>query len=478
MPKMNIPEPLLPFVELQKRFKIAFGGRGGTKSQTFAQIFLMKAQTERAKTLCLRELQNSIADSVHALLVSQITEMGLDGFSYTDTAIRLDGQDMFKFKGMARNPDSVKSMHGFKYAWVEEAQASSEDSIRLLTPTLREAESEIWMSLNPMSSADPVSQRFLQPFMSTLMRQGYYEDDQHYVVWINYMDNPWFPLELEKERAWDYSNLPRAIYNHIWLGHYLDEIEGSIIPVEWFDAAIDAHEVLNIEPVGAKYVSHDPSDNGADAKGLAYRHGCVFLDITEYRINDVNAGCDWATDYAITVDADYFIWDCDGLGVSLRRQVGEALNAKRIDYQEFKGSMGVDHPKRPYDPKAIGGKPKTNKQTFKNKRAQYYWVMRDKFLNTYQAVVQGKYHAPEDLICISSKIKYLDKLRAEVCRLPLKQNDNGLIQMMSKDEMKRLHKIDSPNMADSMMMSFAVESTAIKRRQPQIPSIRGRRMSR
>lgn len=477
--QLKLPRKMRPFLEIPKRFKVCYGGRGSGKSQGFGSAFLMKAETEHAKTMCLRELQNSLDDSVHSLLRTLIYDLGLtDDFDVLDKAIRMGGVDMFKFKGMARNPDAVKSMHGFKYAWGEEAQAFSEESIRMLTPTIREAESEIWFSMNPGSQADPMSQRFLEPFMADLKRDGYYEDDQHLIIEMNYRDNPWFPAELEAERQWDYDNLPRAVYNHIWEGAYLDEIEGSIIPVEWFDAAIDAHIKLNWKIKGARYVSHDPSDNGADAKGLAYRHGSLFKDVTEYRINDVNAGCDWATDYACAVDADYFIWDCDGLGVSLRRQVGEALGPKRIDYQEFKGSMAVDYPGRPYDNKARGGRPKTNKDTFKNKRSQYGWTLRDKFYNTFRAVTMGEYVDPDDCLSLSSSIKYMDKLRSEVCRIPLWPNDNGLIQLMSKKDMLRLHKIQSPNMFDAMMMSYATKDAATERRAVNIPKIRQRRMSR
>ena len=96
-----------------------------------------------------------------------------------------------------------------------------------------------------------------------------------------------------------------------------DSVENSIIPVEWFEAAIDAHKKLGFKPKGQKIVSHDPSDLGDDAKGLCYRHGSVVLDIQELITGDVNDGCDWATDYAITKAADLFVWDGDGLGVSL-----------------------------------------------------------------------------------------------------------------------------------------------------------------
>ena len=67
------------------------------------------------------------------------------------------------------------------------------------------------------------------------------------------------------------------------------------------------------------------------------RHGSVILDVQEKIDGDVNDGCDWATGYAIKNDADLFVWDCDGLGVSLKRQVTDAFHGKKIDFAMFKG---------------------------------------------------------------------------------------------------------------------------------------------
>lgn len=478
-PTVTLAEKVEPILTKRKRFKLLFGGRSSTKSQGVGSILAAQAKDYGHKALCLREVQNTIEDSSHALLAKQIREHQWTDFVITDKAIRLAGKDVFKFRGLARNTGGVKSMFGFKTAWVEEAEALTTDSIEDLTPTIREAAGELIFTMNYGSTADPMAQRFIVPFWETLLRDGYYEDDLHLIIWVNYCDNPWH-RELEDERQFDEANKSAAFYQHKWLGYPNDEVENSIIPVEWFNAAIDAHIKLGFKPTGSKFVSHDPSDNGADAKGLAYRHGSVFLDVTEYRIPDVNAGCDWATGYANAVDADYFNWDCDGMGVSLRRQVSEAFGGHNsgVDFQEFKGSMGVDFPERVYDDKASGGKPKKNKDTFKNKRSQYYWALRDKFYATYIAVTTGKYTDPDDLISISSKIKYIDKLRAEVCRIPLTRNENGMIQIMSKWDMKTKHKIDSPNMADSMMMNYGVNTLATRRRQPQIPRIKSRRMSR
>jgi len=455
MPEMQIPRKLLPFIHKKKCFKIAIGGRGSGKSMTFADICLMDAQTQGIKTACFREFQNSIDDSVYSLLESEIERLELEGFEVQQNRILYSGQDAFKFRGLARNPEGIKSMHGFKRFWVEEAQTMSVKSLRALTPTLREDESEIWMSGNPKSSADPFSQRFIKPYEKELIKNGYYEDDMHLIVVMNYYDNPFFPDVLEQERAHDNATLSTAEYLHIWEGQFNDEVQGSIIQVDWFNAAIDAHINLGFKPRGALIAAHDPSDEGGDSKGYALRHGSVFTEISENETGDVNEGCDWATDKAITEQVDHFVWDCDGLGVTLKRQVNQSLKGKKVEPVMFKGSESVDRPDSIYQP--IEGeerhKAKTNKQTFKNKRAQYYWRLRDRFYNTYRAVVHGVYIDPDELISLSSEIKDLDVIRSEICRIPQKPNGNGVIQIMSKIEMAKL-EIPSPNMADSMMMTM------------------------
>ncbi len=74
---------------------------------------------------------------------------------------------------------------------------------------------------------------------------------------------------------------------------------------------------------------------------------------------------------------------------------------------------------------------------------------------THQAVTSGKYTDPDKMISISSDIKCIEALRAEICRIPRKDTGNGLIQILSKVDMKKKpYEIDSPNMADSLMQSM------------------------
>ena len=455
MPSLQIPSKAERVLTTPARLIVLIGGRGSAKSETMARILLMLSQTEQADVLCGREYQNSIDDSVHKLLKGLVNKLGVQGADITDKKIDFVGGGGFRYKGFARNSAAVKSAQDFKYSWVEEAQDLSEDSIEDLLPTIRAGGSKLFFTGNPQASNDPFSQRFITPFQGKLEKHGFYEDSMHLVIMMNWRDNPWHG-ELEQQRQWDLANMSRAKYDHIWEGAFNDTVEDSIILAEWFDAAVDAHKKLGFKPKGARVVSHDPSDMGADAKGLCLRHGSVLLDVQEHESLDVNDGCDWATGYAIENDADLFVWDCDGLGVTLRRQVLEAFEGKKIDYEMFKGSEAPDRPNDIYQPveEEPRNKARTNKETFRNKRAQYSWRLRDRYYNTYRAVTKGEYLDPDDLISISSDIKCLQKLRSETCRIPRKVNGNGLIQIMSKKEMMAVHKIASPNLFDSTFMSM------------------------
>ncbi len=455
MERIKLPKKLKPLLTKKKRFKIIIGGRGSGKSHTVADLCIAAVASEGIKVGCFREFQNSISDSVHSLISEEIERLEIPGFEITNNAIKYHGDEAFTFKGLARNPESIKSMHGYKRFFVEEAQTISYKSLKLLTPTLREEDSEIWMVGNPGSSADPFSQRFITPYKKQLDKHGYYEDDLHLIIVCNYEDNPFFPQVLEEERAHDYIALDRAEYDHIWLGQFNDSVDNSIIRAEWFDAVIDAHKKLGFKPRGAVIGAHDPADN-RDEKAIAIRKGSVFIDIQGTEDYDVNDACDWATGIAINHQSDLFTWDCDGLGLSLKRQVNDAFQGIKCEARMFKGSMAVDNPDAIYEPMDSIHRPKTNRESFKNKRSQYYWLLRDRFYKTYRAVVHGDYIDPDELISISSDIEDIAGLRSEVCRIPLKPNPNGLIQIMSKQEMWDKHQIQSPNRADAMMMSMEI----------------------
>ena len=190
-----------------RRYKIAYGGRGSSKSWSFARMALLRGIYRPLRILCAREFQVSIKDSVHNLLARQIQLMGLDRF-YTvkQTEIRGKNHTHFLFKGLRHNAQEIKSTEGVNLCWVEEAQSVSDESWDILIPTIRETKSEIWVTFNPDRESDPTFKRFvINTPPGSICRK------------INHDSNPWFPAELDAERQYLQRVDPEA-YAHVWLG--------------------------------------------------------------------------------------------------------------------------------------------------------------------------------------------------------------------------------------------------------------------
>lgn len=190
------------------RYKVAYGGRGSSKSWSFARALIALAYTAKHRILCAREFQSSISESVYQLLVSQITAMGLaPWFDVQAQSIRcpLTGSE-FLFYGIRTNVTKIKSTEGVTLCWVEEAEKISEESWSILVPTVRAAGSEIWATFNPDEETDPTYQRFvLNPPPDCVSQQ------------VNWTQNPWFPPELAKEKDYLYRVDPEAA-SWVWGG--------------------------------------------------------------------------------------------------------------------------------------------------------------------------------------------------------------------------------------------------------------------
>ena len=98
---------------------------------------------------------------------------------------------------------------------------------------------------------------------------------------------------------------------------------------------------------------------------------------------------------------------------------------------------------------------KSYSDTFKNNRSQYYAELARRAYNTYRCVTRNEYVDPDDMVSFDSDgIESWDLLRTELTSIPRKDNPNGLYQIMSKVDMKKLG-VNSPNIADCIMMSLS-----------------------
>jgi len=209
-------------------YKIAHGGRGGSKSWGYARALLILGAATEMRILCVREVQKSIKDSVHKLLSDQIQTLGLGSF-YTILQNEIRGKNgtEFIFTGLSnQTAESVKSFENILYCWAEEAHKISRRSWDVLLPTIRADGAEIWISLNPELDTDETYQRFVVS-----------PPEGSYVQEINWRDNPWFPEFLDKQRK----DMLRKVelgartqddYDNIWEGKCKVVVDGAIFATE------------------------------------------------------------------------------------------------------------------------------------------------------------------------------------------------------------------------------------------------------
>ena len=200
------------------RYKGAYGGRGGAKSHFFAEQVLLKTYTEPTRVVCIREIQNTIKDSVLQLLIDKISENGVrDFYDVVENEIRGRNGSLIIFRGMKdHTAEGIKSLEKYKIAWVEEAQTLSAKSLKLLRPTIRAEGSELWFSWNPRFADDPVDEFF----------RGERPHPKAISVAVNWNDNPWFPQVLMDEKDADFAKDP-DLAEHVWNGAYQVISEGA-----------------------------------------------------------------------------------------------------------------------------------------------------------------------------------------------------------------------------------------------------------
>lgn len=229
------PEWALPLLQ-PSRYKGAHGGRGSGKSHEFAQMVIEAHILDpNTSTVCVREFQKSLKQSVKRLLELKIQELGVGNYFEVQEAVikNRHGKGLIIFEGMQNHTaDSIKSLEGFDRAWVEEAQSLSQRSLDMLRPTIRKPGSELWFTWNPREASDPID----------VLLRGSTPPPDAIVLEVNWQNNPWFPQVLRDEMEYDRGRDPDK-YAHVWQGQYLQNSEARVFRnwrIEEFESPPDA----------------------------------------------------------------------------------------------------------------------------------------------------------------------------------------------------------------------------------------------
>lgn len=263
-----------------------------------------------------------------------------------------------------------------------------------------------------------------------------------------------------KDQAWyDYqveTSTPFTVAQEIDIDYEASR-EGVLIPAQWIRAAVG----LKLPKLGAKKAALDVADEeGSDCNALALGQGVVIESIQTWNGIDTTQTARKAWLLAMSYHAQHIHYDCIGVGAGVR---GELKSLSRLE-DEKPAQIAYRPAIRPVD---VGLPPeegtilgdRTNKDTFGNAKAFYWWGLRLRFFKTYQHVNNIKKYPLDELISIPDD----PQLIAELSQPGYEVNEAGRIMVESKKAM-RTRGVKSPNKADAVVLYFV---------KPYIPKVWG-----
>lgn len=403
--EVQIPEIFSPLLQMRIRYKLYYGGRGGGKSYAFADSLLLKARDTHTDIICIREVQDSIKDSVYKLLCDRIKY-----YDFTDFRIKADSIEnivtgsKFLFKGMQdSNSMNIKSLEGIDICWIEEAQKLSAKSWEILDPTIRKDGSEIWISMNREEERDPIWKAIaVNP------------DNRTFICRVNYTENPFCPEELkcqaEKCRKDNYDD-----YCHIWLG------EPRILGNKRLISTVDVHKAQ--EPKIDKsdsplIVGVDIAREGDDKTAICFRRGRWQYRLDKYSKLD-------------TVEVANLLTNIINEHKPARIFLDAGLNGYGVyDILNARGYGGIV--------KAINfGGHAIKKDRYANKRAEMWGELRDWLHQEAPVQIVSDDDLAEDLVSVE-----------------IRHDQDGRLMLEKKEDVKKRIK-RSPDSGDALALTFA-----------------------
>lgn len=401
----QIPEAFAPLMLAKHRYKFYYGGRAGGKSYAFADSLLLLGRTRKLFIACLREIQDSIKDSVHKLLCDRIAFYGLEDYQIGEDKIenQLTGT-RFVFKGL-RDQDSqkIKSLEGVDIAWIEEAQTITRKSWEILDPTIRKDGSEIWISMNREEENDPL-----------WVALAAHPDERTLVRRVNYDENPFCPEEIKIQAEKCRASAPDD-YEHIWLGEPVRQGNTKLI------SSVSVHQAIIPKMDGSSsplIIGLDIARFGDDATVFCFRKGRWCYKLETYKQKDNMEVANQATFFIREYQPYRLFMDIGGQGAGVYdilkdRGFGEVIR-------------GI----------YFGGKA-INTNRYFNRRAEMW--------DNLRAWLDGELpvQLPED-----------EELFNDLCCVNKKYDHYGRLQLEEKDAIKK-RLGHSPDKGDALALTFA-----------------------
>ncbi|HEY8354397.1 MAG TPA: AAA family ATPase [Methylophilaceae bacterium] len=202
------------------------------------------------------------------------------------------------------------------------------------------------------------------------------------------------------------------------LGEFPEQGDDTLIPLAWIEAAQERWcEYMNREPDGDEPVELgvDVARYGSDSTVIVVRRGICAEIVRVIRGQNTMQVTGAVIDALRSTGATVAKVDVVGIGA------GVADRLKELDWpvQEMNA-----------------GEPARDKERFVNRRAEWYWALRERFQKGDIAI------EPDE------------ELAAQLASLKFKFDSRGRIQIESKEDMRK-RGLPSPDKADALMLAFA-----------------------
>ena len=430
-----------PLLDLDRDYKILYGGRGSGKSYAMHLSALSRAWEKRQLVLCLREIQKSLEASSMMLLKNIIDSNDIFRNFYEVRSDRIIGRNgsMFIFRGASGSRgtlEQIKSLEGLNLVLIEEAQDITRDTANVLFPTFfRQDDSEVWACLNPTREFDPLYE---------LATSG---DDNVWSLKVNYdMNTRHFSDKMERLRLQDLKERPNH-YPHIWEGELQEEgLDDSPVVTmgllrDCFDSYLSKYEV---GPVTGGF---DVADRGADMNALCIRKGPVVIHMERWSGKGRTLGRstrkvhNLCREYGVTK----LFYDATGIGGSVYSEFKQIVP----DY-DF---IGIDFGGKVEGKKRLYTKGITNEENFMNRSSQLSWAFKLRANRTRRLMNGEGGVRPGDCVFFSTDLRHKKLMRQELSRPTWDNEKSKKIKIT-----KRVKGAPSPDMYDSVVLAFAQDS--------------------
>lgn len=407
---------MLPaYAELLKphRYKVLLGGRAAGRSVAAMQAAIYFAENCKTKIAMLREFQNSIADSCKAQFEELLEQAGIK-HHWTITKTYLMHKhtgSTITFYGLAQNYTKIKSVPNIDIAIIEEAETVSRDSIDVLIPTIRKKGSELWFLGNPRDRNAAVAQIFVEnePPPDTV------------VIRTTYLDNPFVSEEIIAE-AEHLKRTDPVLYNHVWLGGYLDKAASRLVKtIKFCDGYMES------SPNDQVVIGIDIAREGDDSTVILVRKGKQVLDYMKHSNMDLPKLSTELAQVRLRHNPDWIFVDSTGHGAWL----ADGLIAKG-----FKGVVPIN-----FASDAV------QKAKYHNRRTEMYALVQEYF-EQGGTIPQG---ASDLALELEASYYTLDS--------------HNRFAMIPKSEIKKLLK-RSPDSADALGLTMCVPDGPLARKDP------------